>query len=292
MTELAYIGPSELKSLLEKHGLRLHKRWGQHFLIDRHILEKIIRTVNPCPDDSVMEVGAGAGALTAPLAQGAGRVVAVEVDRGLEPVLREVLARFAVLNRTCLVIQDALKLDWDRLLGGHGWVFAANLPYNISTPILERILTSGLFRRAVVMLQKDVGMRLTAQPGTRDYSSLTLFARYHGRVSLAFEVPRGAFFPRPQVESAVVTIDLEEGPTVKVSDRQLMFDLIRTAFGYRRKQLPNALERSEQLRDLGVAKDRIRQVIDSFGWGMVRGEDLSLEDFQKLTEEIVRLRGV
>lgn len=288
MRDLPFTTPTQLRNLLGEYGLRLTKKWGQHFLVDRHVLERMVHVVDPQPGQLIMEVGAGAGVLTAALASQGPEVVAVEVDRGLEPVLRRILQESGVEGSVRVVMGDALAMDWRELLGRRDCIFVANLPYNISSPVLERVLTWGLFRRAVVMLQKDVAHRMIAVPGSKQYGSLSLFVRYYGCLQLEFDVKPTSFFPRPKVESSVVSIDLTRGPRVQVDDPQLMFDLIRSAFGYRRKQLVNALARCQRLLDMGWSRESIRGLLGELGWERARGEDLNLESFGILADEIVR----
>lgn len=275
--------PARIKELLQKHGIVLRKSLGQNFLMDGNIVRKIVARSNLLPTDVVVEVGPGAGILTAALAASCRHVVAVELDRRLLPVLEEVLGD---CKNVTLVHGDALEVDFDALVseaaGVVSYRLVANLPYYITTPLLMRLLTGG-FRVVdmVLMVQKEVAERLVAVPGTREYGPLTVAVQYYSQPRLLFRVPRTVFFPQPEVDSCVVHLVKRQEPSLDVGDEKLFFALVRGAFGQRRKTLANALagaklvpgwERREWealLKECGIEPRR-------------RGETLSLAEFATL----------
>ncbi len=235
---------SELRRWLERYGVRPSRRLGQNFLVDDNWAERIVAAVEPGPDDLVIEVGPGLGALTERLAQRAGRVRAVEVDRRLAAALRERLGHLPNLE---LVEGDILAVDLDRLASrqdpaGGPVKLASNLPYAITSPFLVRWLEAPIrWERAVLTLQAEVVDRLVAAPGSAAYGALTVFVAYHARVERLGTVPAGAFWPRPEVDSAVVRLWPHLRPPVAVADPEALFALVRAAFSQRRKRLANAL---------------------------------------------------
>ena len=270
---------ARVKELLAVHGLAPRKRMGQNFLIREEIAERIVEHCRLEDDAVAVEIGPGAGALTARLARRVRHLVAVELDRGLAALLREELAGFP---RVELLEQDFLELDLAALAATHGAATLAvvgNIPYHITTPILERLFAQrAVVRTAVLLVQKEYAERLAAAAGTPEYGALTLFARYHALMEPLLPVRASAFWPRPDVDSMLVRFFLRDRPPVEVPDEALLFRIIRGAFHMRRKQLINTLEES-----LGLAKpviDRLcRQVrIDP----QRRGETLTLEEFAKL----------
>lgn len=279
--------PSCLKALLTQHGIRPRKRLGQHFLCDANVLDRIAEAALPKghAPSPVVEIGAGLGALTIRLAQRSPRVVAVEIDASLMPALDEVTRPYP--NITCLH-GDFLKMDTEGLLkeafGGATGVVAGNIPYGITTPILERLWSCPeLMSRFVLLVQYEVAGRLTAKPGTKDYGALTLFAAYHGTVQKGLTVARHLFHPPPEVESMLISWEPAGGLAEVVRDAPLFFRVVRAAFGERRKTLVNALvsagvaataaEAREHLEACGIAPDR-------------RGETLSPIEFARLTNQI------
>lgn len=270
---------ARVKELLAVHGLAPRKRMGQNFLIREEIAERIVEHCRLEDDAVAVEIGPGAGALTARLARRVRHLVAVELDRGLAALLREELAGFP---RVELLEQDFLELDLAALAATHGAATLAvvgNIPYHITTPILERLFAQrAVVRTAVLLVQKEYAERLAAAAGTPEYGALTLFARYYALMEPLLPVRASAFWPRPDVDSMLVRFFLRDRPPVEVPDEALLFRIIRGAFHMRRKQLINTLEES-----LGLAKpviDRLcRQVrIDP----QRRGETLTLEEFAKL----------
>ena len=272
-------GAPRVKDLLAIHGLAPRKRMGQNFLIRDELAERIVEHCRLEPDDVAVEIGPGAGALTLGLARRARHLIAVEMDRGLAQLLREELAGFP---RVELVEADFLELDLAALAARHGvtrLLVVGNIPYHITTPILERIFEQrAVVKSAVLLVQKEYAERLAAAAGTPAYGALTLFARYHALLEPLMAVRASAFWPRPDVDSMLVRFLLRDQPPVDVPDEALLFRIIRGSFHMRRKQLINTLEET-----LGLGKpelDRLcRQArIDP----QRRGETLTLEEFAKL----------
>lgn len=283
--------PSQVKALLARHGLRPDRRLGQHFLVDANILARIVDTAEVRPGDAVLEVGPGLGTLTRALAQRGARVVAVEIDRRLLPVLGETLAGHGGVE---IVTGDALRVDLDAVCPppAANWKVVANIPYGITGPLVARLLLSGAvggrppgrFPLMVLMVQEEVARRMTAAPGGKDYGAFTLLVRYHAEVESILRVSRNCFFPPPEVGSAVVRLRARARPPVE-ADPGTLFALVRAAFAQRRKSLRNALaaglrgaEGRAGVED-GVVQAALRQAgID----GGRRGETLSLEEFAAL----------
>lgn len=220
--------PRVVRELLARHGLGADKGFGQNFLVDASTLAAIVRAAELSGDDEVWEVGTGLGTLSRELAERAAKVVTIELDRRLLPVLEETLAPYPQVE---LRLTDALKVDWTE--AGPGAVFVANLPYNVGTAVLSRVLASGRFRRLVMLLQREVAERLAASPGTAAYGSLSLWVAHHGKVQVLRKVPPGAFLPPPKVTSAVVRIDVDPDARPDPST----FALVRDGFKHRRKTL-------------------------------------------------------
>ena len=261
--------PSRLSDLLTRHGITPSRRLGQHFLVDPNLVRKVVETAQVGPDDRVLEVGTGVGNLTAVLAETGARVVSYEIDRRLVPVLAETLSSYR--ERVEIRMEDAMRVDWKKELGGEGWVMVSNLPYGVGTPLLmEMIQNVSEVVRFVVMLQREVAMRLIAGPSSREYGLPSVIAGLHTRIRRAFDVPPQVFFPRPEVFSSVVV--LERIPPH--SDAALAISLAARAFGKRRKMLRRSL-RSElsaperMLADAGISPER-------------RPESLSPADFLRL----------
>ena len=272
-------GASRVKELLAVHGLSPRKRMGQNFLVREELADKIVDHCRLDPEDVAVEIGPGAGALTLRLARRVRRLVAVEVDRGLAALMREELSGFP---RVELVEADFLELDLVALAATHGaakLAIVGNIPYNITTPILERIFAQrAVIKSAVLLVQKEYAERLAAAAGTPAYGSLTLFARYHALLEPLMSIRASAFWPRPDVDSMLVRFLLREHPPVDVPDEALLFRIIRGSFHMRRKQLINTLEETLSLGK--VTLDRLcRQVrIDP----QRRGETLTLDEFARL----------
>ncbi|MGQ9558731.1 MAG: 16S rRNA (adenine(1518)-N(6)/adenine(1519)-N(6))-dimethyltransferase RsmA [Desulfurispora sp.] len=275
MTDLT--APSRVQALMLKYGLKARKSLGQNFLIDQNIIQKIVDAAGLTPADTAVEIGPGLGVLTARLAEKAGRVIAVEIDQHLIPVLKETLAGTGNVQ---LVHGDALRTDFAALTGGAPFTVVANLPYYITTPLIFHLLESGCpVRRLVLMVQDEVADRLAAPPGGKQYGALAVMVQYYTRVEYLFKVPRTVFIPRPGVDSAVVRLEKRAQPAVPVPDEALFRRLVRGAFAQRRKTLANSLASALPLFSREEWQDRLRSL------GLpenVRGEALSMEQFAAL----------
>ena len=276
-----------IRKVLKKYGVSPRKRWGQNFLRDEGVLEKIARAAELNKDDLVLEVGAGTGVLTEKLAASALGVVAVEFDRGLCGILKDRLAGF---DNVVIIQDDILKVNLGEVLESSNFRSAAfppikvigNLPYYITTPIIFHLLRQkSLLGLLVLMVQREVGERLAATPGGKDYGVLTLACRYYAEVKIVARVGRESFFPVPGVDSVLVKFRILKEPRVKVEDEELLFSLIKSAFGQRRKTLENALSAAGHP---GLGKKKLKQALGEAGIeGRRRGETLSLEEFGRLS---------
>ncbi|MBR6795163.1 MAG: 16S rRNA (adenine(1518)-N(6)/adenine(1519)-N(6))-dimethyltransferase RsmA [Clostridia bacterium] len=275
--------PSVIKQLMEEAGIRFRKDFGQNFLINPAVPERIADSCADREDCMVLEIGPGIGCLTRELALRYEKVVAIEIDRGLLPVLAKTLADCPNAH---VVNADVMKIDIPRLIKeeaeGRDVVVCANLPYYITTPILMRLLECGVpFRSITVMVQAEVATRLTAKAGESDYGAITAVLGYYGDVKRLFTVPAGCFMPAPKVNSAVIRIDLHKKCPYDVLDRSLFFGLIKAAFGQRRKTLVNAITSSYQ----SFSKDCVIKALNQLGFSeTVRGERLSTSDFAALSD--------
>jgi 16S rRNA (adenine1518-N6/adenine1519-N6)-dimethyltransferase len=274
------VKPSVLKEVLRRHGFSFKKQLGQNFLIDERVLTRIVDAAELGPDDGVFEIGPGAGVLTRWLAERAKRVVAVEKDAALRPVLAETLAG---CENVVLRFADALQLDlaplWTEFSGCRRVVMAANLPYYVTTPLLFHVLESRVpLDTMVLMVQREVADRLTASPGGKDYGALTVAVQYHTTVERVCVVHPGAFLPPPNVDSTVVRLRRRRRPAVDVLDEAAFFRIVRAAFSVRRKTLLNALSSG-----LGMDKDQCRMWLEASGIDPNRrGETLNLHEFAAL----------
>ncbi len=274
--------PKQTIEIIQKHNFNFKKSYGQNFLIDSHVIDKIIRAAEIDKNDNVLEIGPGIGTLTQYLAEAAGRVIAVEIDEKLIPVLGETLAEYdnvEVINR------DILKCDIDSLFEGKPFKVVANLPYYITTPIIMGLLEGrSHFDSLTVMIQKEVADRMKAGPGTKDYGALSLAVQYYAEPYLAANVPPNCFMPRPAVGSAVIRLKRRETPAVEVKDEKLLFKLIRAAFMERRKTLLNAVKNSQEL---DIPKKRVEEALTDLGIDVrIRGEALTLEQFALLADSL------
>jgi len=264
---------------------RAKKAFGQNFLVDQSVLTRIVDAVEPGPEDAILEVGPGRGALTRLLVASGARFLAVEWDRDLLPLLNE---EFAASPNVEIGHGDILRVDLRQLLEtrapGRSWKVAANLPYNISSQVLFTFLEcSDLFERLVLMLQKEVGDRLVAPPNCKDYGALTVLLRLHFDISREFLVKPGAFRPIPKVDSCVLRFTPLERPRVEVGDEELFRRVVKAAFNQRRKTLSNALKAG----GLELSDEALQQALSRSGIdGMRRGETLSLEEFAALAREV------
>ncbi len=275
---------NEIRPLLERHGFRFSKSLGQNFLTAAWVPGRIAESAGLDRDTGVLEVGPGIGCLTAELARRAGKVLSVELDRALKPVLGETLAG---VENVELLFGDALKLDLGQLvrerLPGLRPVFCANLPYNVTSPLLTAVLRAGCFETVTVMVQREVARRLCARAGTGDYGAFSLFVQWHAEPELLFEVEPACFVPRPKVTSAVLRLRRRESPPVPVRDEQLLFRVIRAAFNMRRKTLVNALGAGLD----GITKEQAENAVKRAGFSpKIRGEVLEIGGFAKISDEI------
>lgn len=276
--------PQATIEVLKKHQFTFQKKFGQNFLIDPHVLDKIISAAEITKEDFVLEIGPGIGTMTQYLAEAAREVTAVEIDRNLIPILAETLSAY---DNVQIINEDVLKLDLAALAkernGGKPIKVVANLPYYITTPIIMGLFEGGVpIESITVMVQKEVAMRMQAGPGTKDYGALSLAVQYYAKPYLAANVPPNCFMPRPNVGSAVIRLTRYEEPPVKAKDEQLMFALIRASFNQRRKTLQNGLNNSQEL---SFTKEQIAEAIEKMGLPpSVRGEALTLEQFAKLSD--------
>ncbi|MCF2667477.1 16S rRNA (adenine(1518)-N(6)/adenine(1519)-N(6))-dimethyltransferase RsmA [Faecalicatena contorta] len=275
--------PQNTIEILQKYNFTFQKKFGQNFLIDTHVLDKIIRAAEITKEDMVLEIGPGIGTMTQYLAEAAGKVVAVEIDKNLIPILSDTLSAY---ENVTIINEDVLKLDIQKLANeenqGRPIKVVANLPYYITTPIIM-----GLFENHVpvesitVMVQKEVADRMQTGPGNKDYGALSLAVQYYAEPYIVANVPPNCFMPRPKVGSAVIRLTCHEQPPMEVKDERLMFDIIRASFNQRRKTLANGLNNSDKL---SFSKEEITEAIESLGKGSsVRGEALTLEEFAELS---------
>ena len=275
--------PQNTIEILQKYNFTFQKKFGQNFLIDTHVLDKIIRAAEITKEDMVLEIGPGIGTMTQYLAEAAGKVVAVEIDKNLIPILSDTLSAY---ENVTIINEDVLKLDIQKLANEENQrrpiKVVANLPYYITTPIVM-----GLFENHVpvesitVMVQKEVADRMQTGPGNKDYGALSLAVQYYAEPYIVANVPPNCFMPRPKVGSAVIRLTCHEQPPVEVKDERLMFDIIRASFNQRRKTLANGLNNSDKL---SFSKEEITEAIESLGKGSsVRGEALTLEEFAGLS---------
>lgn len=278
--------PQRTIEVIQKHGFDFQKKFGQNFLIDSHVLDKIIDAAEITKDDFVLEIGPGIGTMTQYLAEAAREVTAVEIDRKLIPILQETLAGY---DNVTVINQDVLKTDIAALAqeknGGKPIKVVANLPYYITTPIIMGLFESHVpISSITVMVQKEVAMRMQAGPGTKDYGALSLAVQFYAEPYLAANVPPNCFMPRPNVGSAVIRLKTYEEPPVKVKDEKLLFALIRASFNQRRKTLVNGLKNSSEL---SFGKE---EILDAFGkCGLnenIRGEALTLAQFAALADAL------
>ena len=272
--------------IIQKYGFAFQKRFGQNFLVDTHVLERIIRAAGLTKEDMVLEIGPGIGTMTQYLAENAGRVVAVEIDSNLIPILKETLQAY---DNVTVLNEDILKVDIRALAeeynGGRPIKVVANLPYYITTPIIMGLFESQVpIDNITVMVQKEVAERMQAGPGTKDYGALSLAVQYYAEPYIVANVPPNCFIPRPGVGSAVIRLTRHQEMPVKVKDEKLMFSLIRASFNQRRKTLQNGLSNSAEL---SFSKEEIAAAIQALGLSpTVRGEALTLEQFAGLADAL------
>lgn len=284
------IDPKKTIEVLKKNEFVFSKRYGQNFLIDAHVLNKIIQAADIGKEDYVLEIGPGIGTMTEALAECAKQVFAVEIDDKLIPILKETLSGY---DNVTVIHNDILKVNIKEL--SHTWgedrplKIVANLPYYITTPIIMGLLE----RRApvesiTVMVQKEVAERMQAKPGTKEYGALSLAVQYYAEPYLVANVPQNCFIPRPDVDSAVIRLRVNPEAAICVRDEKLLFQVIRASFQMRRKTLVNGLRNAKEL---GFSKEEIETAVRSLGKGeTVRGETLSLEEFGRLSDALCEIR--
>ena len=280
--------PQNTIEVLKKYNFSFQKKYGQNFLIDTHVLDKIIRAAGITEDDCVLEIGPGIGTMTQYLAQAAGKVIAVEIDKALIPIRSDTLSSY---YNVTIINDDVLKLDIRKLVEeeneGKPIKVVANLPYYITTPIIMGLYENHVpIESITVMVQKEVADRMQEEPGSKDYGALSLAVQYYAEPYIVANVPPNCFMPRPKVGSAVIRLTSHKKPPVEVEDEKLLFRLIRASFNQRRKTLANGLKNSPEL---DVPKEVIMECIEELGRGAsIRGEALSLEEFAALCNSISR----
>lgn len=290
MKEPTLGNPQNTIEVLQKYNFSFQKKFGQNFLIDTHVLDKIIQSANITKDDMVLEIGPGIGTMTQYLAQAAGKVIAVEIDKNLIPILEDTLSGY---DNVRVINEDVLKLDLKKLAdeenNGKPVKVVANLPYYITTPIIM-----GLFENEVpvesitVMVQKEVADRMQTGPGNKDYGALSLAVQYYADPYIVANVPPNCFMPRPKVGSAVIRLTRHQNPPVQAKDEKLMFRIIRASFNQRRKTLANGLKNSQELQ---FTKEQVEQAITECGLPLnIRGEALTLEQFAALADIFVDMK--
>ena len=288
MREPTLGNPQNTIAVLQKYQFHFQKKFGQNFLIDTHVLDKIIRSSEITKDDMVLEIGPGIGTMTQYLACAAGKVVAVEIDKNLIPILEDTLSGYENVQ---IINEDVLKVDLTELSkkenGGRPIKVVANLPYYITTPIIMGLFENHVPLKSItVMVQKEVADRMQVGPGTKDYGALSLAVQYYARPYIVANVPPNCFMPRPKVGSAVIRLERHETPPVQVEDEKLMFRIIRASFNQRRKTLANGLKNSPEL---DFSREEIEAAIESLGKGAsVRGEALTLEEFAALSNLLIK----
>lgn len=284
--------PQKTIEVIQKHNFTFQKKFGQNFLIDPHVLDKIVRAAGVTGEDCVLEIGPGIGTMTQYLAEQARHVVAVEIDRNLIPILEETLEGY---DNITVINDDILKVDINELVRVYNQSrplkVVANLPYYITTPIIMGLFESQVpVDNITVMVQKEVADRMQAGPGSKDYGALSLAVQYYAKPYIAANVPPNCFMPRPNVGSAVIRLTRHQEPPVEVKDPGLMFRIIRASFNQRRKTLQNGLNNSPEI---PFSKELIGTAIESLGLPpAVRGEALTLEQFAGLSDYFAEHSGM
>jgi 16S rRNA (adenine1518-N6/adenine1519-N6)-dimethyltransferase len=280
--------PTNTREIIDKYGFMFQKRFGQNFLIDGNVVEKIVREAGVTKDDFVLEIGPGIGTMTQLLCENAREVAAVEIDTNLIPILKETLAPY---DNVTVINEDILKVDIPALAqeknGGRPIKVVANLPYYITTPIIMGLFESHVpIDSITIMVQREVADRMQVGPGTKDYGALSLAVQYYAKPEIVLNVPPTCFMPRPNVGSAVIRLKKHETCPVQVDDAEFMFRLIRASFNQRRKTLANGLSNSSELT---LSKEKIAEAIESLGVSpSIRGEALTLEQFAQLANYFTR----
>ena len=274
--------PSNTIEVLQKYNFNFQKKFGQNFLIDTHVLEKIIDASEITKDDCVLEIGPGIGTMTQYLAESAREVIAVEIDKALIPILGDTLKEY---DNVTIINDDILKVDINKIVkeknNGQPIKVVANLPYYITTPIIMGLFESHVPLKSItIMVQKEVADRMQVGPGTKDYGALSLAVQYYAKPEIVANVPPNCFIPRPNVGSAVIRLTRYEEPPIKAEDEKFMFNLVRASFNQRRKTLVNGLQNG----GLGLSKETILEALDKMNLpATIRGEALTLEQFAQLS---------
>lgn len=280
--------PKNTIAVLQKYNFNFQKKFGQNFLIDTRVLDKIIRAAGITRDDMVLEIGPGIGTMTQYLCENAREVVAVEIDRNLIPVLEDTLSEY---DNVTVLWEDVLKVDILKLVeernGGRPIKIVANLPYYITTPIIMGLFEKGVpMENMTVMVQKEVADRMKSGPGSKDYGALSLAIGYYAKAYIAANVPPHCFMPRPKVGSAVIRLTRYEQSPVEVKDEKMMFCLIRASFNQRRKTLVNGIY---NFQNLSFSKEEITAALETMELSpSIRGEALTLEQFARLSNLLAR----
>ncbi len=275
------------QEIIRKHNFSIQKKYGQNFLIDEHVLNKIIAAAELTEDDYVIEIGPGIGTMTERMAPECKHVTAIEIDKELIPILSETLSGF---DNVDIINEDVLKVDLNKLIAERNdnkpVKVVANLPYYITTPIIMSLLENKIpIDTITVMVQKEVADRMMVGPGTKDYGALSLAVQYYAKPYIVANVPMNCFIPRPNVASAVIRLTCHKEPPVTVKDEKLMFNLIRASFNQRRKTLINGIS---NFSGLSFTKEQVAMALNSIGLNEnIRGEALDLEKFAKLSDALL-----
>ena len=276
--------PQNTIAVLQKYDFNFQKRFGQNFLIDTNVLDRIISSAEITKEDCVLEIGPGIGTMTQYLAESAREVVAVEIDKNLIPILGDTLSAY---DNVTIINDDILKVDIAKLVqeknDGKPIKVVANLPYYITTPIIMGLFESHVPLKSItIMVQKEVADRMQVGPGTKDYGALSLAVQFYAKPQIVANVPPNCFIPRPNVGSAVIKLTRHEQPPVVVKDEKFMFELIRASFNQRRKTLVNGLTNAP---NLGLSKEQVLEALEKMGVSaQIRGEALTLEQFGQLSD--------
>lgn len=285
MADKKLYSPNTIKDIMKRYNFKFSKKLGQNFIIDGNIISSICDNSDISEIDGVIEIGPGIGVLTYELCKRAKKVVAIELDKSLIPILQENMEEF---DNFKLIQGDVLNIDLKKLIEdefeGMNVKVVANLPYYITTPIIMKLLEEKLsIDKIVVMVQKEVADRLSSGPGTKDYGAITVAVQYYSDANTIVKVPNTVFMPRPNVDSAVIALDIHKKPRISVKDEQLMFKVVKAAFGQRRKTVLNAVGSME----LGINKEELKEILESAGLDPKRrGETFSIEEFALLSDRI------
>lgn len=281
--------PSNTIAILQKYNFNFQKKYGQNFLVDTHVLDKIIESADITKEDCVLEIGPGIGTMTQYLAESAREVVAVEIDKNLIPILQDTLSEY---DNITIVNDDILKVDIHKIVEeknqGKPIKVVANLPYYITTPIIMGLFESKVPLKSItIMVQKEVADRMQVGPGTKDYGALSLAVQYYAMPKIVAQVPPNCFIPRPNVGSAVIRLTKYEKPPVQVEDEEFMFSLIRASFNQRRKTLANGLTNAA---NLSFTREQVTNALEEMGLSpSIRGEALDLKQFSELSNILIKI---